>query len=104
MRPVTITMFYWAGEKFGIKIKNSCKECDMNHGILEDMKQKEFKGRHIAIEFKPWLTHLWEALFYGGWHAPVVVVNGRLFSQGVVVDRGKLAERVYAASGDKNTS
>lgn len=87
-----ITMYYWAGEKLGIKIRNSCAECDINHGILEDMQQKEFKDKAVRVVFKPWLSNLWESLLYGGWHAPVVIVNGRLFSQGIVIDRRKLSE------------
>lgn len=92
MNQPVIIMYYWGGEKFGLKIKSSCRECDINRGILEDMKRKEFKGRSVAIEIKPWLTHLWEALRHGGWHAPVIVVNGKLFSQGTVVDKGKLTK------------
>lgn len=94
MKTVNITMYRWAGSKFGIKIKNECEECEINTGILDDIKQKEFLGKPVIIEKKPWLTHLWESLWYGGWHAPVVIVNGKLFSQGVVVDRDKLVQRV----------
>lgn len=90
MRKVTITMYRWSGKKYGISIKNECKECEINTAMLEDMKQKEFHGKPVTIEIKPWLTHLWESLSYGGWHAPVMVVNGKLVSQGVVIDRSKL--------------
>lgn len=93
---ITITMYYWGGEKFGFKIKNACKECDINFSIFEDMKQGEFKGQKVIINVKPWLTNLWAALSCGGWHAPVVVVNGKLFSQGIVVDRKKFAEVALA--------
>lgn len=90
----SIVMYYWGGEKFGFKIKNSCEECDINHGILDDMKQKEFNGLLVNIISKPWLTNFWESLAYGGWHAPIVIVNDRLFSQGIVIDRKKLSEAV----------
>lgn len=95
MRTVDITMYRWAGSKFGIKIRNECEECEVNTGILEDLKQKEFHGKPVTVEVKPWLTHLWESLRCGGWHAPVIVVNGKLFSQGVVVDRDKLVQLVF---------
>ncbi len=93
-------MYRWAGSKFGITIKNECEECEINTGILEDMRQKEFLGKPVEIEKKPWLTHLWESLRHGGWHAPVVIVDGRLFSQGVVLDRDKLAELVSKLLGE----
>lgn len=91
---VAITMYRWAGTKFGFTIKSECKECDMNMSILESMKQKEFTGKSIKIETKPWLTFLWESLRHGGWHAPVIIVNGKLFSQGIVIDRAKLAHYI----------
>lgn len=94
MKPITITMYRWAGKKFGIKIRNECEECEINTGILEDMEKKEFSIWPIKIEIKPWLTNFWESLFHGGWHAPVILVNGRIFSQGIVINRDKLYERV----------
>lgn len=94
MKPITITMYVWAGSKFGITIKSECKECDINSGILEDMKQREFTGKQLVVEIKPWLTYIWESLRYGGWYAPVILVNGKLFSQGIVIDRKKLQTKV----------
>ncbi|MCH8741533.1 hypothetical protein IH779_01395 [Patescibacteria group bacterium] len=94
MKPVQITMYFWGGSKFGIIIKSKCKECEINSGILEDMKQKEFSGKPVTIEIKSWLTHIWDSLRRGGWHAPIILVNNRLFSQGVLIDRKKLAGQV----------
>lgn len=91
---ILITMYYWGGEKFGIKIKKSCAECDINHEMLDDIKQKEFGGRLVNIVLKPWLTNFWESLAYGGWHAPIIIVNDKLFSQGIIIDRKKLIKSV----------
>lgn len=93
---ISIIMYYWGGKKFGIKIKKPCAECDINHGILDDMKQKEFNGQSVNVVLKPWLTHFWESLVYGGWHAPIIIVNGKLFSQGIIIDRKKLVGFVLA--------
>ena len=60
------------------------------------MKKKEFAGKPVIIEIKPWLTHIFESLRRGGWHAPVILVNGKLFSQGIVIDRDKLNQRVLS--------
>lgn len=95
MKTVNIIMYRWAGSKFGFTIKNECEECEINTGILEDIKQNEFLGKPVKIAIKPWLTFIWESLWYGGWHAPVVVVNGKLFSQGVVIDRVTLVQLVF---------
>lgn len=99
---IAITMYRWAGTKFGLTIKSECKECDINMSILEGMKQKEFAGKPVIIEIKPWLTSIWESLRHGGWHAPVVIVNGKLFSQGIVLDREKLAQHISALAEKKN--
>ncbi|MEX0910426.1 MAG: VTT domain-containing protein [Candidatus Paceibacterota bacterium] len=90
----TITMYYWGGEKYGIKIKNTCQECDVNMNILNDMKIKELKDKNVRIEIKPWLTNFWTALLSGTWHAPIILVEGEVFSQGVVVNRQKLVKRL----------
>ncbi|MCH7604717.1 hypothetical protein IID24_01905 [Patescibacteria group bacterium] len=101
MTPVVITMYRWAGSKFGITIKSECKECEINTGILEDLKQKEFAGKPVVIEIKPWLTYLWDSLKRGGWHAPVMLVNGRIFSQGVVIDRERFVRHVLSILNEK---
>ena len=101
MNSVVIILYRWAGKKFGITIKSECEECEINYEILKDMKQKEFKGKPVAIEVRPWLTCLWETLRRGGWHAPVIIVNGRLFSQGSILDRNKLAQLVFTLIGDE---
>ena len=95
MKPVTITMYRWAGKKFGITIKSDCRECDINIDILEDMRQKELAGKPVTVEIKPWLTYVEKSLRHGGWHAPVILVNGKLFSQGIVLDRSKLLQVVF---------
>ena len=101
MTPVVITMYRWAGSKFGFSIKSECKECEINTGILEDLKQKEFAGKLVEIEIKPWLTYLWDSLKRGGWHAPVMIVNGKIFSQGVVIDRERLVKHVLSVLNEK---
>lgn len=93
-KPILITMYRWAGRKFGITIKSECKECDINTAILKDMKEKEFANTDVAIEIKPWLTHVWESLRKGGWHAPVIMLEDRIFTQGIVLDRKELAKQV----------
>lgn len=96
MKEIQITMYYWGGSKLGISINSACEECDINSGILRSMQEEEFKDKPVEVVIKPWLTNLWKSLSYGGWHAPVVLVNGEVFSQGVVIDGEKLAADVAA--------
>ena len=78
----TITLFPIAGKQFFFNVPDRwCKECDLTHQLIEKVTADY---ENIEIEVKPWLENLPKALIHGGWHPPVVLVNGKLFSQGVV--------------------
>lgn len=68
-----------------------CKECDLTVAVVRRVVA-DLDGR-VDVQVRPWLRHAFEALLRGGWHAPVVTIDGRVFSQGVVPD----AERLRAA-------
>ena len=44
-----------------------------------------------------WLSHWWKPLPKGGWHAPIVMVDGRIISQGKALNRGVLTQAVIEA-------
>ena len=46
------------------------------------------------IEIKPWFNYMMKVLLKGGWHPPVVTVNGKIFSQGIVPDAEKLEIKI----------
>lgn len=99
-KQIKITVYIWAGEKFGLKIKKPCPECDLNIQLIKSIKRKELDGKPLVIEVKPWLTHLWSALKKGGWHAPVILINGKLFSQGKLINRQRLVQRLLTELDD----
>ena len=88
MALVKIKIYKWEGEFFPFKIKTICGECGLNVKIVKDVA-KEF-GSLVEIEEIPWLTYWYKVILKGGWHAPLVLINKKLFSQGVVVDKDKL--------------
>jgi predicted methyltransferase len=95
---VTITQFKWAG-KFGpFKIKTECKECELTTAILKNMMSKEFKGKDVKFEIKPWLDNFFYCIVRLAWHAPIIMVDGRKFHQfshkNPLFDRKKLEELV----------
>lgn len=92
MKPVTVTVYLWEGERFGIKIKSKCEECDISIAIIKNLINKEFKHKPIKLVIKPWFNYAFEAFFKtkGGWHAPIIAVNNRRISQGKVVNLDKL--------------
>lgn len=101
---VTITDYKWEGKWLFFKIKTHCNECDLSTAILKDMKNKEFKGLPVEIIVKPWLDHWFEAWMKSGfraWHAPIIMVDGEVISQGILVPREKLARRVFELLGVK---
>jgi hypothetical protein len=75
-----------------------CEECDVTIRVVRDVAAELGHG-DIEIEIKPWLRHIADALHRGGWHAPVVTIDGRVFSQGVVPDAREL-KAALAAAGD----
>lgn len=85
--------YKWAGKWGPFKITVPCGECGASEGIIQHVIDTEFAPHGIAVDFetRPWLDVWWKPLLRGAWHAPIVLVNGKVVSQGVVVDAGKLA-------------
>lgn len=80
---VKITVYRWAGQKWFLRIGGECVECDLTVSQVRTLVARN-PNWPIELEVKPWLTHLWESLRHGGWHAPVLFVDGRLVQQGTV--------------------
>ena len=78
---VVITQFKWAGSWGPFKIKSQCEECDLTTHNLRNLVEKEFKGKNVIFEIKPWLDNAWYCLKRGAWHPPIIMINGKLFFQ-----------------------
>ncbi len=98
---VKITVYRWAGRKWFLRIRGECIECDLVIG-----QAKHLLSAHpdwpLALEIKPWLTYLWEALRHGGWHPPVILVDGQLIRQGTIPTRAEVEAAVRRALARKN--
>ncbi len=80
---VTITVFRITGRQLFFRVPDRvCEECDLTVQVARSVADR-YPGR-VVVEIKPWLDHLPSALRRGGWHPPVVLVEGRRVSQGVV--------------------
>lgn len=97
---VKVELFRWAGSLGPLRITRDCMDC-----ILAVAAIREVMVAHpdwpVDLEIKPWLNHAWEALRRGGWHAPIVLVNGRLAMQGRIPTRGELEQAVARALSPK---
>ena len=92
--PIKITLYRWAGSWGPFKVNIPCGECTLTKDILQDTFDNELAGIPIELEVKDWLSHWWEPLRLGAWHAPILVVEGKVVSQGEALNRGVLIQSV----------
>lgn len=95
--PVKVTLYRWAGAWGPFKVKVPCGECSLTLDVIEDTFEHELDGVPVELEVREWLSEWWRPLRKGGWHAPIVMVAGRVVSQGHALNRGLLTEAVIAA-------
>jgi glutaredoxin len=98
MNPVRITLYRWAGVWGPFRIKIPCGECALTQDVLLDSFARELSGIETELEIRDWLSYWWRPLRRGGWHAPIVMVEGRVISQGHALNRGVLTQAVIEAS------
>lgn len=99
---VELTIYPIAGKQFFFTIPGRvCRECDLAHrqAVLA-VEALEQRGVPVVLRVKPWVEHMIPALLKGGWHPPVITINGRIFCQGIVPDREALIAALERASND----
>lgn len=96
-QPVQVTLYRWAGQWGPFKVKIPCGECSLTSDVIEDTFQTDLQGIPVELETREWLTEWWKPLPKGGWHAPIVLVDGKLISQGHALNRGVLTEAIIKA-------
>ncbi len=94
---VQLTLYRWAGAWGPFKVKIPCGECSLTVDVINDTLETELAGIPVNLEIRDWLDEWWKPLPKGGWHAPIVIVDGKLVSQGHALNRGVLTEAVIAA-------
>ena len=94
---VGVTLFRWAGAWGPFKVKIPCGECSLTLDVIKDTFETELAGVPVALDVREWLTEWWKPLPKGGWHAPIVMVEGKVVSQGHALNRGVLTEAVIEA-------
>ncbi len=91
---VSITVFRWAGAWGPFRVKIPCGECALTLDIIQDTLANELAGIEVHLDIHDWLSEWWKPLMKGGWHAPIVMVNGSVISQGAALNRGVLTQSV----------
>jgi len=97
MQPVNLTLYRWAGKWGPFKVNIPCGECALTHDVIEDTLNTELNGVAVQFTVLDWLDVWWRPLLKGGWHAPIVMVDGKLISQGGALNRGLLTQAVVEA-------
>ncbi|MEM9356588.1 MAG: glutaredoxin domain-containing protein [Pseudomonadota bacterium] len=94
VRPVRVTLYRWAGKWGSFKVKIPCGECALTKDVLLDTFETDLAGIPVELDVRDWLTEWYKPLPKGGWHAPIVLVEGKIISQGYALNRGILTEAV----------
>jgi len=97
MQPVKVKLYRWAGSFGPFNVNIPCGECALTVDVLKDTFENELAGIPVELETHDWLSEWWKPLRRGGWHAPIVIVENRLISQGHALNRGLLTEAVIDA-------
>jgi glutaredoxin len=97
IQPVKVTLFRWAGAWAPFKVNIPCGECSLTLDVIQDTFDTELEGVPVGLDVRDWLTEWWKPLFKGGWHAPIVMVEGKLINQGQAFNRGVLTEAIIDA-------
>ena len=97
MEPIRITVYRWAGAWGPFKVNIPCGECSLTKDVIADTITTELAGVPVDLDIRDWLTEWWKPLPKGGWHAPIVMVEGRIVSQGAALNRGVLTQAVIEA-------
>ena len=100
--PVRITLFKWGGQWGPFKVNIPCGECSLTRDVIRDTMAVELAGIPVELDEREWLTEWWKPLPKGGWHAPIVIVEGKLVSQGHALNRGLLTEAIIDAHAKRS--
>ena len=92
--PIKVYVYRWAGSWGPFKVKIPCGECALTKDVILDTFEKELSGISVELELREWLSEWWKPLVKGGWHAPIVIVGGKVISQGSALNRGLLTQSV----------
>jgi hypothetical protein len=97
-KPIQIIIYRITGKQFFFSVPDEmCEECELTVGLTKSVLKELGVGgndQRVKLTVKPWIEFSIEALAKGGWHAPVLMIDGNIFTQGVVPHRTKLKERL----------
>ena len=99
---VEIVVYRITGRQGFIDIPHRyCEECDLTVRVASSLVA-ELDDPGVRLIVRPWLLWFWRPIWRGGWHAPILTVNGRVVTQGVVPARETLLSAIERVRGGKS--
>ncbi len=92
--PIKVLVYRWAGAWGPFKVSIPCGECALTADVIKDTMKNELKDIPVELETRDWLSEWYRPLLKGGWHAPIVLVEGQIVGQGGALNRGVLTQAV----------
>ena len=99
-KTVKMALYRYAGKFLFFRIKKRCKECDISYVILQRLMTEQLLGKAVSLSIVPWLDNFYKIIWKGGWHAPILTVDGKIFSQGKVPEIPKLLTKIGSILND----
>ena len=94
--PTVVTVYPMTGRQLFFTVPHAvCEECDLTVRLIQRVAADL---PDVEVRIKPWFNHLFDALRRGGWHPPVVTINGKISTQGVVPDEAELRDALASAA------
>ena len=91
-----VTVYPMTGRQLFFTVPHAvCEECDLTVRLVQRVAADL---PEVEVRIKPWFNHLFDALRRGGWHPPVVTINGKISTQGVVPDEAELRDALANAA------
>ena len=89
-----IIIYRFAGKQGLFTIpKDWCQECDLLIDMVQDVVRELGMEEKVDLKIRPWFPWAWFVfLRYFAWHAPMLIINGKLISQGIVPKRLDVAD------------
>ena len=94
---IQLDLYRWAGKWGPFKVKIPCGECTLTGDIIRDVLETDLKNVPVQVTEYDWLSNWWKPLPAGGWHAPIIMVEGKVIGQGEALNRGVLVEAIIRA-------
>lgn len=92
--PIEIVIYRFTGNQGLFRVpKKWCEECDLLVAMVKQTVKELDLENQTKLEIKPWFLWWWQPLLTNlAWHAPILIINGELISQGIVPDKQALVK------------